>query len=203
MASPDAALEEAKKSARRLALARRAEAGADLTRRFGPDHAGAELARRFFAAVTPRPGAPVSAYWPVRGEIDVRPLMRALIERGHPCGLPVILAKHTPLVFKRWHPDLPLAKGRWGIPMPPPESEEVVPELILVPLLAFDAAGHRLGYGGGYYDRTLSLLRRRGHVFAVGVAYAAQQIARVLIDDTDERLDAVVTEQGAIRFNPV
>jgi len=199
----DPALAAAKQAAREAATARRAEAHADLARRFGPEHAGAALARNFFAAITPPPKIPVSAFWPVKEEIDVRPLMAALHERGHVCGLPVIVAKRAPLVFKRWHPDRPLVEGRWGIPVPPPEAEEVIPELVLVPLLAFDALGNRLGYGAGFYDRTLALLRSRpGHrALAVGVAYAAQQVENVPCDATDEKLDWVVTEREAVRFN--
>lgn len=198
----DPAVAAAKKAAREEAVLRRAEAHADLARRFGPEYAGRELARNFFAAMEPVPGAPVSAFWPVKEEIDVRPLMSALHARGHACGLPVIVAKRAPLVFRRWDPARPLVEGRWGIPTPPEDAEEVIPELVLVPLLAFDAGGNRLGYGAGFYDRTLALLRSRpGHrALAVGVAYAAQQVARVPCDATDEKLDWVVTETDAVRF---
>jgi len=198
----DPAIAAAKKAARAAAEARREKAHAELAGRFGPDHAGAALARHFLDAITPPPGAPVSAYWPVKEEIDVRPLMAELVARGHVCGLPVIVAKRAPLVFKRWDPDRPLAEGRWGIPVPPADAPEVIPELLMVPLLAFDGLGNRLGYGAGFYDRTLALLRSRPgrRPLAVGVAYAAQRVDRVPCDETDEKLDWVVTEREALRF---
>ncbi len=201
--SSDPALDAAKKSLRERAMARRAEAHADIAKRFGAAHAGEALSRNFLAAITPPAGAAVSAFWPVRDEIDVRPLMFALHERGHVCGLPVIVAKRAPLVFKRWDPHRKLVEGRWGIPVPPPGAEEVIPELMLVPLLAFDAKGNRIGYGAGFYDRTIALLRSRPgkRPLAVGVGYAAQQVEHVPCDETDERLDWVITEGQAIRFD--
>lgn len=200
--SADPALEAAKKSLREQAILRRGEAHGEIAGRFGAAYAGERLSRNFFAAITPPENAAVSAFWPVRDEIDVRPLLFALHERGHVCGLPVIVAKRAPLVFKRWDPHKPLAEGRWGIPVPPAEAEEVIPELMLVPLLAFDATGNRIGYGAGFYDRTIALLRGRPgrRPLAVGVAYAAQQVDRVPCDESDERLDWVVTERQAIRF---
>lgn len=198
----DPVLVEAKKAAREAAVLRRAQSHAEIAARFGRDYAGKALARNFLAAISLKGRGPVSGFWPVKEEIDVRPLMSALHAKGHVCGLPVIVAKRTPLVFKRWDPDRPLIEGRWGIPTPPPDAEEVVPDLMLVPLLAFDAQGNRLGYGAGFYDRTIATLRSlSGHrVLAVGVAYAAQQMDSVPVDETDEKLDWVVTEREAIRF---
>lgn len=197
-------LEEAKKAARAAAMARRSAAHAGYVRRVGADFAGAALMRRFLAAAVPRAGAPVSGYWPVKGEIDVRPLMRTLAARGHVCGLPVIAAKGKPLAFRRWKPEMSLMPGRWDIPVPPQEADAVIPEFVIVPLLAFDRSGRRLGYGAGFYDRTLALLRGRpgARVFAAGVAYAAQEAEDIPADDSDEFLDLVVTERGAIRFPP-
>ncbi len=199
-----ATLQEAKKAARAAATARRFAAHAGYVRRLGADFAGAALMRQFLAAATPRAGAPVSGYWPVRDEIDVRPLLAELARRGHACGLPVIIGKGKPLAFRRWKPEVPLVAGRWDIPIPPAEAEEVVPELVIVPLLAFDRTGRRLGYGAGFYDRTLALLRGRegARVFAAGVAYAAQEVEEVPADESDERLDFVVTEAEAIRIAP-
>lgn len=194
------ALIEAKKAARADAEARRARAHAELARRSGADFAAAALKREFLAAVTPHAGAPVSGYWPVREEIDVRPIITELAGRGHACGLPVIVAKGQPLKFRRWRPGAKLEDGRWGIPIPPEDAEEVIPELVIAPLLAFDRAGRRLGYGAGFYDRTLALLRGRpgARVLAVGVAYAAQEMDAVPADESDERLDLIVTESGVI-----
>lgn len=199
-----ATLQEAKKAARAAALARRSEAHAGYLRRLGADFAGAALRRLFLAAANPRASAAVSGYWPVRDEIDVRPLLTEFAGRGHVCGLPVIVAKGKPLMFRRWKPDVPMVAGRWDIPVPPADAEEVIPELVIVPLLAFDRAGRRLGYGAGFYDRTLALLRSRpgARVFAAGVAYAAQEVDEVPADESDARLDLVVTEAEAIRIPP-
>jgi len=196
------ALLEAKKAARAKAQARRAQAHADLARRLAPDYAGGALMREFLATVSPHAGAAVSGYWPVREEIDVRPLLRQLADRGHVCGLPVIVAKGQPLVFRRWRPEAGLEDGRWGIPIPPEDAAQVIPDLVIVPLLAFDRAGRRLGYGAGFYDRTLALLRSRpdARVLAVGVAYAAQEMDEVPAGESDERLDLVVTETGVVRL---
>jgi 5-formyltetrahydrofolate cyclo-ligase len=197
----ETALQEAKRAARAEAVARRRAAHEDAAHRFGEAGAGEALRRRFLEAITVPDGAAVSGYWPVRSEIDTRPLLAALHEAGHVCGLPVIVRRGAALVFRRWQPGMDLLQRPFGLLEPGPEAGEVIPDVALVPLLAFDAAGRRLGYGGGYYDRTLAGLRRAGReVLAVGVAYAAQACDHVPADDGDERLDWVVTEQGAIRF---
>lgn len=199
---PQSTLQEAKRAARIQALARRRAAHEAAVRRHGDSGSGKELCRRFLEAIEVPEGAVVSAYWPVRAEIDVRPLLHALHGAGHVCGLPVIVRRGAPLLFRRWHPGMELVEGTFAIPVPGPEADEVTPDLALVPLLVFDGEGRRLGYGGGYYDRTLARLRHRaGRTFvAVGVAYAAQRRDRVPADEGDERLDWVVTEEGAIRF---
>jgi 5-formyltetrahydrofolate cyclo-ligase len=199
---PEPTLKEAKRLARIQAVERRRVAHEAAAERFGESGAGKVLCRRFLEAITVPGGAVVSGYWPVRTEIDIRPLLHALSEAGHVCGLPVMVAKGEPLIFRRWRPGMKLAQGGFAIPTPPPEAEVVTPELALVPLLAFDAEGRRLGYGGGYYDHTLRVLRRRlrSRFLAVGVAYAAQTCDHVPADETDERLDWVVTEEEAIRF---
>ena len=195
------ALDDAKKAARAIAAACRAKAHEELGPA-GRDHAAQALMRNFLEAVELQRSESVSAYWPVKEEIDVKPLLQALHQRGHVCGLPVIVAKRTPLLFKRWDPDRPLTEGRWGITIPPEDAAEVIPDVLLVPLLAFDAQGNRLGYGAGFYDRTITKLRAQsGHrPLAVGVAYAAQEVDHVPCDETDERLDWVITEQSAKRF---
>jgi 5-formyltetrahydrofolate cyclo-ligase len=144
-------------------------------------------------------GAVVSGYWPMGEEIDPVPALEALHERGHPIGLPVMPGKQQPLRFRRWQPHAPLQEGGFGTMVPPDDAGEVTPRLLLVPLLAFDREGYRLGYGGGFYDRTLAELRAQDpHTLAVGVAYGGQEVAAVPHDAYDQRLDAVVTEQGPI-----
>ena len=159
----------------------------------------AQLLERFDAALQPAPVTIVSGYWPSRDEIDPRPLMAALHRRGHLCALPVIAGAAAPLVFRRWAPGDALAAGGYDIPVPPEGAPALTPGLLLVPLLAFDRTGVRLGYGGGFYDRTLEALRAAGPVLAVGLAYAGQAVACVPCEASDQRLDWIVTETEAIR----
>jgi 5-formyltetrahydrofolate cyclo-ligase len=152
----------------------------------------------FLAAVTLAPGAIIGGYWPTGTELDVRPLLTALHERGHVCALPVA-QRRQPLTFHIWRPNDKLVAGVFGILMPDHHTPVVVPDVLLVPLLAFDGNGMRLGYGGGYLDRTIPEIRRRKPLLTVGIAYAAQQVAKVPTDQFDQRLDWVVTETGARR----
>ena len=162
---------------------------------------GRVLLRHFLDAFTPSPGVAVSGYWPVRGEIDVMPLLTHLHGQGHPCGLPVMVGRTKPLLFREWYPGLEMKEAGFAIPVPGEDAPELVPELLLVPLLAFDGEGYRLGYGGGYYDRTLAALRAGNgkKPVAVGVAYGAQQCDHVPRHDGDQSLDLVVTESGVVR----
>jgi 5-formyltetrahydrofolate cyclo-ligase len=158
-------------------------------------------ARRFLLEVPFVPDAVFAGYWPLPGEFDPRPLLHALAARGHVCALPVTVAPDAPLLFRRWEPSAPLQSGRYGISQPSPEAPEVVPDWLLVPLLAFDRAGFRLGQGAGYYDRTLAALRASGRpVQAVGLAFAAQEVAEVPRDDHDEPLDWIVTERDILKL---
>lgn len=188
-------IESAKRDLRRDSAERRRTAV-----QASPD-AGLAVRDRFLAALRPAAGAAVSAYWPLEDEFDPRPLFTELHRRGHPIGLPVILGKGQPLTFRRWAPDVALVRGPFRVMTPPAEAPEVIPQLLLVPLLAFDRAGYRLGYGGGFYDRTIARLRAAGDVLAVGVALAAQEVGAVPRDDTDEPLDWVVTDREAIRIS--
>ncbi len=149
-------------------------------------------------------GAPrdtvITGYGPIRDEIDPRPLLDSLAARGHAMALPVVGAPDAPLVFRAWTKDDALVPGPFGTRTPGDEAPEVTPRVVIVPLLAFDAAGWRLGYGGGYYDRTLAGLRRGpGAVLAVGIAYQDQRVDAVPRAPYDERLDWVVTETAAHR----
>jgi 5-formyltetrahydrofolate cyclo-ligase len=163
--------------------------------------APARLTARFLDAVLLTPGAVVGGYWPIGDEMDVLPLLGALRERGVSLALPVVAAPGTPLVFRAWRPGDEMAPGAHGISAPLPSAELVVPSLLIVPLLAFDAQGWRLGYGAGYYDRTLEAFAAAGRpVTAVGVAYAGQEVPEVPHDGGDVRLSAVVTEAAVYRF---
>jgi 5-formyltetrahydrofolate cyclo-ligase len=191
-----AALRAVAKTRRASAAAAAREAGVLLARRL-LEHAPAEL--------LPPPGAPVSAYWPMGDELDTRPLIAALHARGHTIGLPVILGKRQPLLFRAWAHDLDFEPGGFGTQVPPAGQPEVLPALLYVPLLAFDRAGYRLGYGGGFYDRTLAKLAAAAgpgrRPIAVGVAFAGQEVERVPREATDERLDWIVTEAETIRID--
>jgi 5-formyltetrahydrofolate cyclo-ligase len=154
----------------------------------------------FLAAVSIPVGIPVSAYWPLEEEFDPRPLFTELHRRGHPVGLPVVLGRGQPLLFRRWEPGMDLVRGPFRVMTPPEAAPKIVPRLLLVPLLAFDRTGYRLGYGGGFYDRTIAKLRAAGGALAVGVTFAALEVPEVPRDDTDQPLDWIVTERAAIRI---
>ncbi|MFZ1481831.1 MAG: 5-formyltetrahydrofolate cyclo-ligase [Paracoccaceae bacterium] len=141
-------------------------------------------------------GKVLSGYMPMRTEIDPLPAMAA--HRGV-VGVPVIPGPAMPLRFREWSPGCALEAGAFGA-MIPAEGAWVEPEVLIVPLLAFDARGYRLGYGGGFYDRTLEALRARRPTLAVGFAFAAQEVAEVPTEPTDQRLDAIVTEEGMRPF---
>lgn len=146
------------------------------------------------------PGAVVAGYAAFRDEADPGALMQALADRGHSLALPVMQGKERPLVFRRWQAGDALVIHPYGMAEPAPQAEPVLPDVLLVPLLAFDGFGYRLGYGGGFYDRTLAALRATRSVTAIGIAYAGQQLDAVPHDDLDQRLDAVLTEKGLTRF---
>ena len=154
---------------------------------------GEGLAQSALQWAAPTAGAVVSGFWPMGQEIDIRPLLFALHARGHPIVLPETPKRGNPLVFRLWRPGDPLVAERFGTLRP--LGEVRTPDFLLVPLLAFDRRGYRLGYGAGYYDRTLVTLPGR---FRLGVAYAAQELDAVPAGPYDERLDAVATELGVI-----
>jgi 5-formyltetrahydrofolate cyclo-ligase len=144
------------------------------------------------------PGVVVSGFMPMKSEINPVPLMKKLAGEGARLALPVVAGRGNPLVMRVWNFGEPLGSGVWGIREPESEAEEVEPDVLLVPLLAFDRTGHRLGYGGGYYDLTIARLRARKAVIAVGVAYAAQEIADLPVTPRDAALDLVLTEREVI-----
>ncbi len=141
----------------------------------------------------------VAGYRPVRGEIDPGPLMAALAAKGAALCLPSARPGEV-LGFHAWAPDHPLVRGAYGIEEPHQDAVRVMPDLIIVPMAAFDAAGHRLGYGAGHFDRTLEALRIGGGVFALGLAYADHEVASLPAEVHDQKLDAVLTEKGYRAF---
>jgi 5-formyltetrahydrofolate cyclo-ligase len=145
----------------------------------------------------------VAGYSPIRSEIDPTPLMRNLAAQGVRLALPVIAARGQPLGFHAWSPDDRLLRGPLGILEPSPDSAKIVPDILLVPLAAFDRAGHRIGYGAGHYDRSLEHLRKLKAITAIGVAFAAQEIEAVPAQPHDLALDYVLTETQAFDFRSV
>ncbi len=185
---------EQKRELRRAAKARRAAAHA----RSGAA-AGAPVRDRFAAAIRLAPGAAVAGYTPIGDEFDVLPLLCHLHHAGHPCALPVVIGRDAPLGFRAGTPDTALQPGPVGVGPPGAAAPAVRPAVVLVPMLAFDRAGHRIGYGAGYYDRTLAGLRGDGAVVAVGVAFADQEVTDLPAGPRDQALDWIVTERAAFR----
>jgi 5-formyltetrahydrofolate cyclo-ligase len=146
------------------------------------------------------PGMIVSGYSPIRSEIDPAPLMRKLAEQGVKLALPAVMARGKSLAFRAWSPDDRLMLGPLGILEPSPAATEVIPDIMLVPLAAFDRAGHRIGYGAGHYDFTLAHLRKGKAITAIGLAFAAQEIKAVPALAHDVALDYVLTETRVFDF---
>ena len=145
-----------------------------------------------------KPGQIVSGFSPLKTEINPIPLMRKLSDAGAQLALPVVAGKGKPLIMRAWGFGEPLDPGVWGIREPKGDAPEVAPDILLVPLLAFDRRGHRIGYGAGYYDMTTAKLRAMKPVVAVGIAFAAQEIEQVPVTLRDARLDLVLTEREII-----
>ena len=183
---------QTKSDLRREMIARRDALPADAR-----SEAAEVIAARIFPLSIPA-GATVSGFMPMKTEINPLPLMKKLADAGVQLALPVTGRRGQPLTMRAWTWGEPLASGVWGIREPKPEAPQVDPDILLVPLLAFDRAGRRLGYGGGFYDLTLAQFRSRKAVIAVGLAFAAQEIASVPTTPRDATLDLVLTEREVI-----
>jgi 5-formyltetrahydrofolate cyclo-ligase len=190
--TPTTRIEDSKAALRRDAIARRDALPADARRAA----AEAIAARPFPLPIGP--GVVVSGFMPLKSEISPLPLMRKLADQGARLALPVVAGRGRPLVMREWAWGEPLGTGVWGIREPLPEAAEVEPDILLVPLLAFDRAGYRIGYGGGYYDLSIAQLRGRKAVVAVALAYAVQEVPAVPATARDARLDLVLTERDVI-----
>ncbi|MBB4063150.1 5-formyltetrahydrofolate cyclo-ligase [Gellertiella hungarica] len=151
--------------------------------------ASARIAALLEEAIGLRPGLKASFYWPFRGEPDLRPLIARLVEAGGTALLPVVIAKGQPLVFRPWAPGAPLVKGVWNIPVPDTE-ETAIPDVTIAPLVGFDGANYRLGYGGGFFDRTLATLSPRPRV--IGIGYGLQRIPTIHPLPHDIPMDEIV-----------
>jgi 5-formyltetrahydrofolate cyclo-ligase len=187
---------EAKAILRREAIARRDALPVEERAQAGEIIA----ARPFPVAVAA--GTIVSGFTAMKSEINPMPLMRKLADAGAGLALPVVAGKGKPLIMRAWSFGEPLGSGVWGIREPKPQAAEVEPDILIVPLLAFDRRGHRIGYGAGYYDMTIAALRAKKRILAVGIAYAAQEVPAVPTTPGDARLDLVLTENEVIDFRP-
>jgi 5-formyltetrahydrofolate cyclo-ligase len=187
---------DAKAAMRRAALARRQAIGPDASAAFSRRLAdeGLRLARLWRPRI-------VSAFHPLRGEPDTLALLTALAADGFATALPVVIGRGSPLVFRLWQPGDPTRGGAMSIREPLEEAPAVDPDLLFAPLACFDRRGNRIGYGAGYYDRTLARLRAMKPIHAVGVAYGVCEVDAVPYETHDQSLDAIVTEQETILFN--
>lgn len=167
------------------------------------DAVSARLGALLLAEMTDMPAGAVGGYAALADEVDPAPVLAALRAAGREIALPAVERRGAPLVFRRWRPGDAMRAGAFGIAEPLAGAPELVPGLLLVPLLAFDDAGYRLGYGGGYYDRTIAALRARGPLLAVGLAFAAQRVASLPREAHDMPLDLIATEAGLLRPQPL
>ena len=152
-------------------------------------------------ALYPSNNALISLYWPIRSEINTRPLIDALSLLGHTISLPIMHQVKQPLVFRKFVPGDDLVKGPYGLSEPSDDKALIEPDIIFAPLAAFDRRGFRLGYGGGIYDATFTKLRNRKKITAIGLAYALQEIDQVPIEPHDQKLDYLITEREIISFS--
>lgn len=162
--------------------------------------AAKRITENFLAKIPLQKNSVIAGYIAAHDELDPAELVAALRARGHTLALPRVAAKDGPLEFHRWDKNAAPVKGAYGLFEAAPDWPPVKPDVLLVPLLAFDEKGYRLGYGGGYYDRSLLAFRETGPLLAVGLAYDGQRVARIPSDATDEKLDWAVTEKAARKF---
>jgi len=155
-------------------------------------------ARPFPVAI--KPGMLVAGFSPMKSEINPIPLLRKLADAGAQLALPAIAGRGHPLIMRAWKFGDPFKAGQWGIREPMPSARQVDPDILIVPLACFDRAGHRIGYGAGYYDMTINALRAKKKVVAIGIGFAAQEIPQVPATERDARLDLVLTEHEVIDF---
>ena len=181
-----ASLSEQKSAARKAAFARRS----------GAHDSGIGTAAHLSAFLAGHRGVPVAGYMAMRSEIDPTPAMEEAAAHG-PVGVPVILGAGQPLKFRLWEPGVKMIAGDFGA-LIPETGDWMTPEIVIVPLVAFDRRGGRLGYGGGFYDRTLEQLRAQRATLAIGFAYTAQESDHIPLEDTDQPLNAIITESGQI-----
>jgi 5-formyltetrahydrofolate cyclo-ligase len=181
-----------RKTKRSELLARRSELG-----RHDRERRGESLMAQLLVALDLRAYAVLGFYWPIRGELDLRAVARRHVETGGIAALPVVVEKAAPVEFRQWNPGDAMQRGFWNIPVPA-ERRVVTPNALLIPLVGYDAAGYRLGYGGGYYDRTLAASAPRP--FCIGVGYDEAEIPTIHPQPHDVPMDVIVTERRVLDF---
>jgi 5-formyltetrahydrofolate cyclo-ligase len=183
----------AKEAARRDLLEKRLQLSAPER-----DSAAEKAKSLFFTHVKLQKYSIVAGYWPIRGELDVRPLLQEILGLGHACALPHVVAQGHGLDFRDWDNSTPMTTGKYGI-SEPLSGKDIIPDIILVPMAAFDANRHRLGYGKGYYDRTLAHLRTKKDVLAVGMAYDWQKCGPFPVEPHDVKMDMIITDKNVYK----
>jgi len=183
-------ISEIKRSLRNEALARRDALDPDYRAR-----AAETIANAPFPVAVPE-GTVVSGFFPMKTELSLLPLMRALEKNGAQIALPRIAGRGHPLSMRAWKFGDPLVPGQWGIREPAPEAKEIDPDILLVPFAAFDRHGYRVGYGAGYYDRTIAGLKARKKIVTIGFGLEAQEVDACPVEAHDEKLDFLMTEKG-------
>lgn len=195
-ASPPSYQPDPKAALRRLVLGRRKTVHAE--KGVG---AAESVARRVLEEVRAAQKR-VAGYWPIGDELDPRPALQAVVDAGGEAALPVVAGQGQVLIFRQWKCGDPLDPGPFGTAHPNPRAPAVMPDILLLPLIAYDKTGHRLGYGAGYYDRTVQALRAQRDIVVIGLAYDEQEIDAVPAGSHDQRLDAVITDRRAVWFDP-
>jgi len=186
-------LETAKAEARKQAMAQRAALNSSERA-----EAAKAAAEHFFQKVDLTEGQLVAAYWPIRDEIDAKPLLTRLMDSGQPVCLPVVMGRDEPLIFRLWEQDTPLYEAGFGTLVPAESAPVVTPEFMIIPLLGFDKTGTRLGYGRGHYDRTIATMEKKPVL--VGYAFSAQELETIPREPHDVPLDYLITETGVRLF---
>lgn len=186
-------MEDAKVALRQEAVARRAALGAADRKA-----AAAAAAEHFLNGIDIAPDQTIAAYWPIRDEIDCRPILSYLMDNFQSVSLPVIVGDDLPLVFRRWAVGAALYEAGFGTLAPDEAAEPSIPDVMIIPLLGFDSAGNRLGYGKGHYDRTIAAMAKKP--LLIGYAFAAQKLPEIPKEPHDVPLDYLVTENGVRRF---
>ena len=187
-------MEEKKIKLRKQALEHRDQTKAKLW------NAEFDLLKLFTSSFYPKSGNIISGYYPIGSELSPLPLLTELSLSQYEIVLPVMVGKRKPLLFRQWLPGDSLLGGGFGVREPLKSARELIPNILIIPLLAFDRKGNRLGYGGGFYDRTLKNLRTLGEPIAIGIGFSTQEVDMVPVSENDQSLNWIVTEREAIEI---